>query len=101
GIGSETSCQAESEVVVAKGWIELAAQRGAADGVRMSPRSAARRAPHPFIGARRIPLRRSAVIVLVVPVGAPLVHVGRDAEEAEVCWLAERHRPRSLQWTAS
>ena len=92
----EASREAKPKVVVAEGRIELAAQRDAAHGVRVAPRSAARGASHALVGARGIPLRRSAVVVLVVPVGAPLVHVRRDAEKAEVGRLAERHRPRCL-----
>src|SRR5215467_9278043 len=67
----------------------------------MAPRSTARGAPYTLCRARRIQFRRSTVVVLVVPVGAPFVHVRRDAEETEVGRLAERHRPGRLQWTAS
>src|SRR5467141_2926855 len=93
---STASREAEPEVVVAEGRIELAAQRDAADRVHVAPRSAARGAPHALVRARGIPLRRSAVVVLVVPVGAPLVHVCCDAEKAEIGRLAEGHGPWRL-----
>src|SRR5205814_5821845 len=81
--------------------IELAAQRDAAHRVGVPPRAAAGGAPHTLIRARGISLRRSAVVILVVPVRAPFMHIRGDAEEAEVRRLAERHRPGRLQRTAS
>ena len=98
---SEASRETEPEVVVAEGRIELAAQRGAADRVRVAPRSAACGTSHALVRASRIPFRRSAVIILVVPIGTPLVHVGRDAEKAEGGRLAECHRPWRLERPAS
>src|SRR6185503_9204117 len=94
--GLEASREAEAKVIVAERRIELTAQRDAANRVRVAPRSAARGAAHALVGAGGIPLRRSAVIVLVVPIGAPLVHVRRDAEKAEGGRFAECHRPGRL-----
>jgi hypothetical protein len=54
---SETSREAESKVVVAEGRIELAAQRDAADRVRVTPRATARDASHTVVGACGVPLR--------------------------------------------
>ena len=54
---SETSREAEPEVIVAEGRIDLAAQRNAAHGVRMTPCAAARGASHAVVGTRGIPLR--------------------------------------------
>ncbi len=54
---SETSREAEPEVIVAEGRIELAAQRDTADRVRVAPRSTARGTSHAVVGTGGIPLR--------------------------------------------
>ena len=54
---AEASREAEPEIVVAERRIELAAQRDAANGVRVAPRSAARGAAHTVVGAGGITLR--------------------------------------------
>src|SRR5262249_15122342 len=86
-------------IVVAENRIELAAQRHAADRPHVTPGSSTRRAPHALVRPRRVHPRRPAVVVLVVPVGAPFMHVRGDAEETEIGRLAEGHGPRRLQWT--
>ena len=53
----EASREAKPKVIVAERRIELTAERDAADGVRVAPRSAARGASHALVGARGIPLR--------------------------------------------
>src|SRR5438105_15293423 len=99
--GAQVSRHTEPVVVVAEGRIELAAQRHAAQGVGVPPRSTTGGAPHAVIRTRRISLRRTPVIIRVVPVRAPLVHICGDAEEAEVRGLAERHGPRRFERPAS
>src|SRR5207247_2862082 len=91
---SETPRQPESVVVIAEGRVDLAAQCDAAHRRRVPPRAAARDAPHAAVSAGGIPLRRTAVVFPVPPVGAPFVDVRGNAVEAEAGRFAERDGPR-------
>ena len=55
--GLEASREANPKVIVSERRIELTAQRDAANGVRVAPRSAARGTSHALVGAGGISLR--------------------------------------------
>src|SRR4051812_38281632 len=72
---------AESIVGIAEGRIELAAGGRPADRDGMAPRTSARRASQAGCRSGRVLRRRAGVVIAPVPVGTPLVHVGRDPEQ--------------------